>query len=267
MGSHRCFLAQDRTNRYDCHGSMWFPRSIWPILLVMTAKPIRIQLDNACVPVTTALLDEPTGGAVREHIILLAHGAGLGMTSPFMEGISRALVARGFVVMRFNYAYQEVITKTGRKRPPERKEVLVETHLAARNALAERFPSRPILFAGKSMGSRMGSYLVEVGVPSAGLIMFGYPLHPAGKPHKLRKDQFPALRVPALFLTGTRDSLADLKLLKRALQKYAGDATLDIVQGANHDFQTLAVQRKTPEEVRDNLADRVVQWLASRPEE
>jgi predicted alpha/beta-hydrolase family hydrolase len=97
--------------------------------------------------------------------------------------------------------------------------------------------------------------------------MFGYPLHPVGKPHKLRKDQFPALRVPALFLTGTRDSLADLKLLKRALQKYAGDATLDIVQGANHDFQTLAVQRKTPEEVRDNLADRVVQWLASRPEE
>jgi uncharacterized protein len=227
----------------------------------MSAISIRIPLVGACVPWTTALLDEPQAGTARAPVLLLAHGAGLGMDSPFMEGIAGALVARGFVVMRFNYAYQEAIATSGRRRPPEKKEVLMATHLAAHDVLSKRFPGRPILFAGKSMGSRMGSYLVEAGLPCAGLIMFGYPLHPAGKPTKLRQEHFPKLLVPALFLQGTRDPLADLTLLQRALLTYGGASMLDIVEGANHDFKTLASQKQTPEQVREDLADRVLKWL------
>jgi predicted alpha/beta-hydrolase family hydrolase len=228
----------------------------------MPTKSLTIPLTTtAATNQTSALLNLPTTTPQKEHLILLAHGAGLGMTSPFMEAIATTLAARGFIVMRFNYAYQELITKTGRKRPPEKKQVLVETHLAAYNTLAALYPGRPMLFAGKSMGSRMGSYLAETGVACAGLVMFGYPLHPQGKNWKLRQDQFPNLDLPALFLTGTRDKLAELPLLEKALQTYAGQAKLDIVEGADHDFKTLVAQKLSPEQVREELVDRLVSWL------
>ncbi len=225
----------------------------------MQREEFTIELVGACMGSTSAILERPLQ-AERDPVILLAHGAGLGKSSPFMEQIAVFLVQRGFAVMRFNYAYQEKKEETGGMRPPEKKPVLVETHRAALRALTERMPGRPVIFAGKSMGSRMGSYLAAEGAACAGLIMFGYPLHPSAKPQKLRVEQFPELGMPALFLQGTRDKLADLDLLKLHLGDYAGVSTLKIIDGADHDFKVLKSQNRSHDQVLAELADLVVAW-------
>lgn len=226
----------------------------------MKREEFTIDLDGACLERTSAVLETPAG-VPRDHVILLAHGAGLGKSSPFVAAMAKALVQRGFAVMRFNYAYQEKKEETGGMRPPEQKAVLVETHRAALEALNKRLPGRPVIFAGKSMGSRMGSYLAADGAACAGLVMFGYPLHPSGKPEKLRVEQFPDLGQPALFLQGTRDKLADLDLLKLHLRDYAGEATLQVIDGADHDFKVLKSQNRSHDEVQAELADLVVAWV------
>ena len=225
----------------------------------MKREEFTIDLEAACLERTSAVLEQPTGDQ-RDHVILLAHGAGLGKSSPFLAAMAKALVERGFPVMRFNYAYQEKKEETGGRRPPERKPILVQTHRAALEALAKRLPGRPVIFAGKSMGSRMGSYLAAEGAACAGLVMFGYPLHPSGKPEKLRVEQFPDLAVPALFLQGTRDKLADLDLLRLHLNDYAGAATLQVIEGADHDFKVPKSQNRSHAEMQAELADLVAAW-------
>ena len=245
----------------------------------MRSEEFTIELEGTCLERTSAVLNRPAAvmmqpsdsgrldgvsGDERDPVILLAHGAGLGKSSPFMEAMAALLVERGFAVMRFNYAYQEKKEQTGGKRPPEKKDVLVATHRAALAALTKRLPGRPVIFAGKSMGSRMGSYLAAdgAGCPDCiGLVMFGYPLHPSGKPDKLRIDQFPDLAIPALFLQGTRDKLADLDLLKLHLNDYAGAATVQVIEGADHDFKVLKKQNRRHDQVLAGLADLVVKWV------
>lgn len=217
----------------------------------------RIPFQGGPVPAVGALFDNPTGAAAP---ILFAHGAGVDMDSDFMADVAMCLAGLGHPVLRFRYPYMELISSGNNRRPPDPMPVLEACHLAAAMALAERTERRPPIFAGKSMGGRVGSHLVPAGIPCRGLAFFGYPLHPEGKPKKLRDDHFDQLDLPALFLQGTRDKLAELDMLEASLQKYAGDATLEIIEGANHGFQVLHAQKKTPLEVRTDLAQRLHTW-------
>ncbi len=213
-------------------------------------------------PLLRACLDQPEKDNNRS-VVLLAHGAGVGMSSPFMGDLAEGLAGAGFPVLRFHYAYAQRMLDEGRRRPPDRRPALEAAHLGALALLREHYPSRPVLLTGKSMGGRMSTYLVAEGAANArGIVLFGYPLHPPGKPEKLRDDHFPAVTLPSLFLQGTRDALCDLDLLNKSLARYGGPAQVHVIEGADHGFSVLKRSGRTPSEVQAELVTQFTQWEA-----
>lgn len=197
---------------------------------------------------------------VRGSAILLANGAGFHLDAPWMAAAARGLAARGFPVLGFNYLYRERALRERREKPPDAAPVLEEAHAAALTALAERASGRRLILAGKSLGGRIGTHLAAKGEGCAGLVLFGYPLHPPGRPEKPRSEHFAAIAQPALFLQGTRDELAELELLRAALARFGGRATLEVIEGADHSFRVPRKSGRTDEEVREALLDCVERW-------
>ncbi|MDF1799592.1 MAG: hypothetical protein P1V81_10480 [Planctomycetota bacterium] len=226
----------------------------------MTTKHLRIPVEDAPVADVAALFDDP-GERRRPQALLLAHGAGADMHHAFLVGLTESLVALGYAVLRFQYPFTELMSQTGKRRPADRMPALESTHLAAHNRLRELLPQSPQVLIGKSMGGRVGSHLVARGLPCCGMAFVGYPLHPAGKPWMLRDGHFDQLYVPALFLQGTRDKLADLDLLRKSLEAFAGEATLEVVEGADHGFALPKSMGITPVEVHADLAARIHRWI------
>lgn len=182
------------------------------------ARSVKVSWDG---DQTTAIVEG--SGSIG---ILLAHGAGVGQDHPAMAGLRSGLAGGGYTVMTFNYPYVE----RGSKRP-DRAERLVVCHKAAADTLADEVDE--MFLAGRSMGGRMGTYLVADGYPAAGLILYAYPLHPAGKPEKLRIDQFAEIKVPMLFFQGTRDALARMDLFEEHISVLP-NAEVQLLEGAGH---------------------------------
>ncbi|MEQ1893241.1 MAG: alpha/beta fold hydrolase [Planctomycetota bacterium] len=222
-----------------------------------------MQSERFTIPFQTenlaCALDWPAGPA-RASAILLAHGMGYHLDSPWMAECARGLVAHGFPVLRFNYPYRQRSMREQRELPPDRAPVLEEAHALALGALAQRAGGRRLLLAGKSLGGRIATHLAAKGELCHGLVLYGYPLHPPGRPEKLRHEHFPAIAQPALFLQGTRDEFAELALLRTALARFGGQATLEVVEGADHGFHVLKRSGKSDEEVRAALHERVSRW-------
>jgi predicted alpha/beta-hydrolase family hydrolase len=171
----------------------------------------------------------------------LAHGAGAGMTHPFMTGAAAGLADAGVSVLRFNFAYMEA-----RRRLPDRTPVLLATWRAAIAELARRGAALPMIMGGKSMGGRMASMLAaEEGAefPGAALVFFGYPLHPAGQTERLRDAHLPQIRVPMLFIQGTRDALAQADLIEGVVRRLAPLARLHAVADGDHSFHVRGAKR------------------------
>jgi predicted alpha/beta-hydrolase family hydrolase len=206
-----------------------------------------------------AVLDAPPARA-RGSAILFAHGAGLDMLSPWMSAMARELVAVGFEVLRFRYPYMQRAHDEHRTLPPDRAPVLEAAHEAAVAKLRELRPKQRILLAGKSLGGRIGSVIAAKGADTAGLVLFGYPLHPPKTPEKERSEHFAALAQPALFLQGTRDEFGGPAELRSALKRYGGKATLSIVEGGDHSFETPKSMGLTLERTLADLAARVDAW-------
>jgi len=142
-------------------------------------------------------------GPTTATTIALAHGAGAGMDSPFMQAFAEGLAAAGLRVARFEFPHM-ADRRTGKRRPPDREPVLRQTWLQVIEQLG---PQRPFI-GGKSLGGRTAS-LVADGAGVAGLVCLGYPFHPAGQPQKLRVEHLRTLRTPALILQGERDALGN----------------------------------------------------------
>ena len=192
---------------------------------------------------------------------VLAHGSGAPMSSAFLETIAPIIAgAAGFAVMRFNYAYAELMVRTGGRRPPERRPALEAVHAAALGAARARFPELPLIGGGKSLGGRISTLLAADGAELDGLILLGYPLHPPGKPERQRVEHFPEVKVPTLFLQGTRDALADLDLLRPALKHFSGEQTLHVVEGGDHSFDVLRRSGRSPEDVHGEIAQAITDW-------
>lgn len=226
---------------------------------VSTREELQLEVPHPTVERVTALWDRPTG-ARRDRAVLLAHGSGADMTSDFMQAMARGLCGLGFCVLRFRYPYMERMQREGRRRPPDRAPQLEAAHQAVLDHLLEREDGRRPLLAGKSLGGRMSTHLAAKGADAAGLVLFGYPLHPAGKPERQRSEHFPALVQPALFLQGTRDDLCRLDLLRPALEHYGGRASLAVIEAADHSFDVLVRSGRRREEVRAELLERVDRW-------
>ena len=145
------------------------------------------------------LRDGPNDAALQ---VVLAHGAGAAMDSPFMAGFAASLAARGIGVARFEFPYMARRRQDGRRRPPDRADTLIAAWLEVVDALGPE----GLVIGGKSMGGRIASMVADR-CGARGLVCIGYPFHPAGKPDKLRTEHLAALRTPTLILQGERDPL------------------------------------------------------------
>jgi len=210
----------------------------------------------------SAAWDKPRG-AERGSAVLLAHGAGAHMESVFMRAVAEGLADRGFGVLRFNYPYFERSRRDGKRRAPDRQPILEEAHAAALVQLRERAGSKRIVLAGKSLGGRMSSLLAAKDQPCDALALFAYPLHPPGKPEKLRSEHFPAIAQPTLFLQGSRDRLCDLQLLRPALETFGGVVTLEVIDQADHGFHVPKRTGKTDADVLKDCLERFAAWEAT----
>jgi len=140
-----------------------------------------------------------------EWTVLLAHGAGQGMDSPFMDAIVTGLADAGLRAVRFDFPYMVRARETGRRRPPDRLPVLQDAFRAAVDAvLAGGTPRGRLVIGGKSLGGRVASLLADE-LGAAGLVCLGYPFHPPGKPDRLRTEHLAQLRTPTLICQGERD--------------------------------------------------------------
>jgi len=212
----------------------------------------------------------PGGGAVsavvalpvgfvagRTPAVLLAHGAGADMTSPFLSAMHAGLARAGYIAVKFNFAYTEA-----RRRAPDPRKVLERTYRAVLDAvLADRALRPPwAVIGGKSLGGRIASYLAAADAPVRGVYFLGYPLHPAGRPDELRADHLPSIRVPLLFVQGTRDALCDLDRLRPVLAGLPR-ATLHTIEGGDHSFRVPRKQERDERAIWTEIVDTVARWL------
>jgi predicted alpha/beta-hydrolase family hydrolase len=214
---------------------------------------------------TTPAPGSRAGGAPRlDAAIALAHGAGGTFDQPLLVALADALAARGACVLRYNFPY----TEAGKK-APDRAPALVATVAAAARWMAARPEARglPLVVGGKSMGGRMASMWLADGPPAGGgvadgLLLVGYPLHPAGQPTKLRAEHLVRVACPMLFLEGTRDPLCDLALLRPVLRKLGRRATLHVIDGGDHSFAVPRALGRSQADVLAELVDACARWLA-----
>lgn len=217
-------------------------------------QEIRLQVQGAGE--VSALLDRP---ASAEHLLLFAHGAGAGMRHAFMQAMAAELAAVNVATLRYQFPYME-----SRRRVPDSPAILTATVAAAVRAASEIAPDLPLLAGGKSMGGRMTSHAAAQGLlPGVnGLVFFGFPLHPPNRPGSKRADHLIKVKVPMLFLQGTRDTLADLDLLRPVIVRLGTLSTLHIIDSADHSFHVLKRSGNTDAAVLTELASTVASWAA-----
>src|SRR5882724_10314961 len=208
----------------------------------------------------SALLLRPTEA---RRLLVLAHGAGAGMNHPSMENLAGELAGVGIATLRYQFPYTE-----GRRRVPDAPALLTATVVAAVRAAAEAAPGLPLFAGGKSMGGRMTSEAAAHrpldGVQ--GLVFFGFPLHPPNQPGTKRADHLAKVAIPMLFLQGTRDTFADLQLLRPVCTKLGSRATLHIIETADHSFHMLKKSGRSDPEVLRELAAKVASWAGGMEE-
>lgn len=219
---------------------------------VADAQNCEIAIPNA-TPVSALLIRPPQARACY----VFAHGAGAGMNHASMQAIAAGLGDRGVATLRYQFPYME----KGGKRPDQPG----VAHAAVRAAVAEagrRCPSLPLIAGGKSFGGRMTSQAQALSpLPGVrGLAFLGFPLHPAGKPSRDRAKHLADIRIPMLFLQGTRDGLAELSLLEPVVKGLGSRATLRLVQAADHSFHVLKSSGRNDREVMDEVLDAFAAW-------
>ena len=213
---------------------------------------------------TTALVyaaGEPRAGAA----LILGHGAGADQHSPFMTGFARALAARGLDLITFNFLYTE-----RKRRMPDRAPVLEATYRAVIEAVRDRVDSaRDALFiGGKSMGGRIATQVAatDAALPLAGLVLLGYPLHPPGRPDRLRDAHLPAVARRMLFVQGTRDGFGTPDELKPILARVAPRPTLHEVSGGDHSFKLSGRDAARQAALYEEIQGAIVAWIGLRPD-
>jgi predicted alpha/beta-hydrolase family hydrolase len=220
---------------------------------------MRQSVQSVAIPVGEArqvsgLLLAPEGARA---CFVLAHGAGAGMRHPFLEQVASGLAERGIASLRYQFPYMEQGAR--RPDPPGIAEATVR---AAAAEAARLLPGMPLIAGGKSFGGRMSSQAEAAApLPSVvGLTFLGFPLHQPGRPSLQRAAHLLKVRVPMLFLQGTRDRLAEIQLIETVVGQLGKRATLRILEGADHSFAVLARSGRTGPEVMQEMLDAFVAW-------
>ncbi|WP_061239119.1 alpha/beta family hydrolase [Ectopseudomonas composti] len=202
--------------------------------------------------------DEPPQAA--SSTLILAHGAGAPMDSPFMQAMAQGLAARGVRVVRFEFAYMAQRRLDGRKRPPNPQAQLLQQWRDVHAQVRQRVAG-PLAIGGKSMGGRMASLLAdELGVSA--LICLGYPFYAAGKPEKPRVAHLAELRTPTLIIQGQRDALGN----QETVAGYALSAAIELhwLQAADHDLKPLKASGFTHEQHLATAAGVMESFLGAK---
>jgi predicted alpha/beta-hydrolase family hydrolase len=220
---------------------------------VTEATDLRLHIGGTVGDVSAFLLRPPNAWM----LYVLAHGAGSGMRHAFLDNVSAALAGQGVATFRYQFPYLEA----GRRRP-DPPSALEATVRAAVSKAGEIVPELPVIAGGKSLGGRMTSSAAAAAPLDGvrGLAFLGFPLHPPGQPGTRRADHLDHVHLPMLFLQGTRDAFARADLLTDVCRRLGSQATLHLLDGADHSFGVLKSAARTPGQVMEWLASTVATW-------
>lgn len=224
---------------------------------IMKSEKIKIKVDEEYVSAVVSAPD--TLNANSKTGLIFAHGAGNDMNHPLLVSVSQGLAEHGFITLRFNFPYKE----KGIKRPDSQGK-LIQTWLCAYDFLKTGYTYNihKVIAIGKSMGGRVASQMVAQGLMDVErLIFLGYPLHAPGKKDRLKDAHLYDIKIPVLFLAGTRDSLCDLSRLNGVLNKLACKWDLEIVDGGDHSFNLLKSDPRTQKDIQIQVLSNCLDWL------
>jgi predicted alpha/beta-hydrolase family hydrolase len=222
---------------------------------VISPQPLKLKVDGAND--VSALLLRPL--AARACFVF-AHGAGAGMTHPFMEQVATSLCDRGIATLRYQFPYMEKASR--------RPDAPAIAHAAVRAAVEEAArcaPGLALVAGGKSFGGRMTSQAQAI-APLAGvrgLAFLGFPLHPAGKPSDARAKHLSDVHIPMLFVQGSRDKLAESQLIEPVVKHLGAFASLHLVQEADHSFHVPARSGRNDRDAMREIVDTLSTWISA----
>ena len=207
--------------------------------------------------------------------VVIAHGAGAGMSHPFLAACATGLAARGFDAITFNFPYMERRAQSGRSSAPNPAPLLEACYRTLIATLADRgwLAGRRLVIGGKSMGGRMATMVAAgadagsaaVAHPIAGVVALGYPLHPPGRPQQLRVAHFATLRTPLLVVQGTRDDFGSPDELAPHLAPLGSLATIHPIDRGDHSFKVTGLPRGSQGAVLDGIFETVAAWCRALP--
>jgi uncharacterized protein len=196
-------------------------------------------------------LDGPEGAPM----VVLAPGAGAPMTHDFMVSIALGLAERSLRVCRFNFAYAEA-----GKKAPDRQPVLEQTYREVLEQVTESHDG-PLFLGGKSMGGRIASHIVASGTPADGLVFHGYPLHPPGRPDRIRKAHLVDVEVPMLFVEGTRDPFCPLETLEEVRSELRATTEVAVIEDGDHSFKVRKSSGRDTAAAWQEVVDVTADWI------
>jgi predicted alpha/beta-hydrolase family hydrolase len=220
-------------------------------------EPIRVEISPHQ---SVTALEYPVEGRDRAAVtLILGHGAGAGQTSDFIITFASGLAARGIDVVTFNFLYRE----QGR-RIPDPNDKLEACYRTVIEAVRQRMKSGrdALAIGGKSMGGRIASQVAAVGIDDlTGLVLLGYPLHPPGRPDRLRAKHLPNIKTPMLFVQGSRDAFGTPEELRPIVTSLKPAADLYVVEGGDHSFKVRKAAGVGQEDIYRAVQDQVAAWL------
>jgi uncharacterized protein len=215
-------------------------------------------MEELQIPVGKASVSASVQGA-GGTVVVLGHGAGSNRKHPSLRTLADGLAASGRRVVLYNFPYTEA-----RRRGPDPPAVLEATTRAVGDFVRSSLHAERLVHGGRSMGGRIASQVVAQGAPADALVFLAYPLHPPGQPERLRDRHLPAIRVPMLFVQGTRDAFARPDLLDGVLARLGEAATLHRIDDADHSFAVPKRSGRTAAQVQEEVLRVVVGWLGER---
>jgi predicted alpha/beta-hydrolase family hydrolase len=223
------------------------------------ASADRLRVDVAAAQSVTATIYRAAETDRAAATLILGHGAGAGQNSDFMVSFARALAGRGIDTVTFNFLYTEQ-----KRRIPDPNDRLEACYRAVIEAVCAKLSGNRLAIGGKSMGGRIASQVAAGGgADPAGLVFLGYPLHPPGRPDRLRDRHLTDISAPMLFVQGSRDTFGTPEELRPIIAKLAAPVDLYVVEGGDHSFKVPKRSGAPQAEVHRAIQDHVAGWLRS----
>jgi uncharacterized protein len=197
------------------------------------------------------------GSDSAPSLLVLAHGAGADMNHEYMSYFAEGLGSEELAVARFNFRY----TDEGR-RAPDKQPVLEDTYREVIDQLRDERSPRRLFIGGKSMGGRIGSHIVSEGIEASGLVYLGYPLHPPGKPERIRDQHLASIKVPQLFVEGTRDPFCPLDTLTKVIGRRRLKADVVAIQDGDHSLKVRKSSGRSTHQAWDEAIGAIAAWVA-----